>query len=76
MESSGNLDQFNLEGDDDDDLNDDLFGSGNFSFNGRLVISGEPIIFPLLGRGGKLNHTQLACIFKLMHTLNLYSTAC
>lgn len=72
MENSGNFEHLGFEGDDDEDLDDDAFSSGSYSFNGRLVISGEPIIFPVLGRGGKPNHLQLAYIY----ILNLYTAAC
>ena len=52
MDSSGNFDRFSIE-EDEDDLEDDDFSSGSMSFNGRLVISGDPIIFPTLGTAGK-----------------------
>lgn len=50
MENGGNFEHLGFEGDDDEDLDDDVFSSGSYSFNGRLVISGEPIIFPVLER--------------------------
>ena len=51
MEGAGNFDRFSIE-EDDDDLDDDVFSSGTISFNGRLVISGEPLLFPVLGVAG------------------------
>ena len=51
MEVSGNFDRFSFEEEDLED-DDDVFSSGSMSFNGRLVISGEPIIFPVLGTAG------------------------
>lgn len=53
MESSGNFDRFSID-EDDDDLEDD-FSSGSMSFNGRLVISGDPVMCPSLGSPGKIN---------------------
>ena len=57
MESSGNFDRFSID-EDDDDLEDD-FSSGSMSFNGRLVISGDPAMYPSLipslGSPGKIN---------------------
>ena len=74
MENGGNFEHLGFEGDDDEDLDDDVFSSGSYSFNGRLVISGEPIIFPVLERSGKLNHKQLACIYlKPVHCCLLIS---
>lgn len=58
MDNGGNFEHLGFAGDDDEDLDDDAFSSGSYSFNGRLVISGEPIIFPVLERSGKLNHIQ------------------
>lgn len=52
MEVSGNFDRFSFEEEDLED-DDDVFSSGSMSFNGRLVISGEPIIFPVLGTAGR-----------------------
>ena len=52
MESSGNFDRFSID-EDDDDLEDDL-SSGSMSFNGRLVISGDPVMYPSLGSPGKI----------------------
>lgn len=53
MESSGYFE--NLSSDlDDYDLEDDDFSSANMSFNGRLVISGGPSVFPVVG--GKLSN--------------------
>lgn len=52
MEAAGNFDRFSIE-EDDDDLDDDVFSSGTMSFNGRLVISGEPLVFPVLGVAGR-----------------------
>ena len=57
MESSGNFDRFSID-DDDDDLEDD-FSSGSMSFNGRLVISGDPVMYPSLGSPGKINSIDL-----------------
>ena len=57
MESSGNFDRFSID-EDDDDLEDD-FSSGSMSFNGRLVISGDHVMYPSLipsfGSPGKIN---------------------
>ena len=53
MESSGNFDRFSID-EDDDDLEDN-FSSGSMSFNRRLVISGDPELYPLLGSPGKIN---------------------
>ena len=57
MESSGNFDRFSID-EDEDDLEDD-FSSGSMSFNGRLVISGDPVMYPSLipslGSPGKIN---------------------
>lgn len=53
MESSGNFDRFSID-EDDDDLEDD-FCSGSTSFNGRLVISGDPIMYSSVGSPGKIN---------------------
>ena len=52
MESSGNFDRFSID-EDDDDLEDD-FSSGSMSFNGRLVISGDPIMYSSVGSPGKI----------------------
>ena len=53
VESSGFFETFNNDMD-DFDLEDDDFPIGTISFNGRLVISGDPNVFPVLGTGGKL----------------------
>ena len=53
MEPYCNFDRFSIE-DEDDDLDDDEFSSGNMCFNGRLVISGDPINFPVFATAGKL----------------------
>lgn len=45
----------------DFDLEDDDFSSATMSFNGRLVISGDPNVFPTLGTGGKI----LICVTSL-----------
>lgn len=64
MESAGTFDHFSVE-EDDEDLEDDEFSSGSMSFNGRLVISGEPIIFPVLGTAGNLKSKAVYSIFAL-----------
>lgn len=53
LESSGFFETFNSDAD-DFDLEDDDFPTGTMSFNGRLVISGGPNVFPVLETGGKL----------------------
>lgn len=53
VESSGFFETFSNDLD-DFDLEDDDFPIGTISFNGRLVISGDPNVFPVLGTGGKL----------------------
>lgn len=56
VESSGYFENFSSDLD-DYDLEDDDFSSANISFNGRLVISGEPSVWPVLGTGGKTYKT-------------------
>lgn len=56
VESSGYFENFSSELD-DYDLEEDDFFSSNLSFNGRLVISGEPSVWPVLGTGGKTYKT-------------------
>ena len=51
VESSGYFENFSSDLDDYDLEEDDFFAS-NLSFNGRLVISGEPSVWPLRGTGG------------------------
>ena len=51
VESSGYFENFSSDLD-DYDLEEDDFVSSNLSFNGRLVISGEPSVWPVLGTGG------------------------
>lgn len=58
MESSGYFENFSSDLD-DYDLEDDDFSSANMSFNGRLVISGGPSVFPVLGTGGKTFYSFL-----------------
>ena len=55
VESSGYFENFSSDLDDYDLEGDDFFSS-NLSFNGRLVISGEPNVWPVLGTGGKQAH--------------------
>lgn len=51
VESSGYFENFSSDLDDYDLEEDDFFAS-NLAFNGRLVISGEPSVWPLRGTGG------------------------
>ena len=67
VESSGYFENFSSELD-DYDLEEDDFYSSNISFNGRLVISGESSVWPVLGTGGKTYKTS----FWLTYDLNLY----
>jgi len=61
VESSGYFENFSSDLD-DYDLEEDDFFSSNISFNGRLVISGEPSVWPVLGTGGKYKTTGLLMI--------------
>lgn len=63
VESSGYFENFSSELD-DYDLEEDDFFSSNLSFNGRLVISGEPSVWPaaVLGTGGKTYKTTRVLI--------------
>lgn len=56
MESSGYFENFSSDLD-DYNLEEDDFFSSNLCFNGRLVISGEPSVWPVLGTGGKTYKT-------------------
>ena len=65
VESSGYFENFSSDLD-DYDLEEEDFFSSNLSFNGRLVISGEPSVWPL-GTGGKTYNSD-----KLTSDLSLY----
>ena len=71
LESSGFFETFNSDAD-DFDLEDDDFPTGTMSFNGRLVISGGPNVFPVLETGGKLLICA-QCLYCIRTTIMVFS---